>query len=68
MKTRKAYAAGLGKKWDVFISHSREDKEAFARPLAKALAASGLSIWFDELTLKNFPNGSELSVKLKIRR
>ena len=37
--------------WDVFISHAGEDKEAFVRPLALALRARGLSVWFDEFTL-----------------
>lgn len=37
--------------WDVFISHASEDKEDFVRPLAKALRACGLSVWFDEFTL-----------------
>jgi hypothetical protein len=52
MKLRKAYAAALGKKWDVFICHASEDKEGFVRPLATALQASGLSVWYDEFTLK----------------
>lgn len=51
-KTRKVYAAGLGKEWDVFISHASEDKEEFARPLADALKRLGLRVWFDEATLK----------------
>lgn len=38
--------------WDVFISHAWEDKEALARPLAKALEAAGLRVWYDEFTLK----------------
>jgi TIR domain-containing protein len=52
MKVRKAYAAGLGKQWDVFISHASEDKSEFVRPLAKALEVSGLLVWYDESTLK----------------
>ena len=40
------------KRWDVFISHAWEDKESFARPLAKALEAKGLRVWFDEFTLR----------------
>jgi hypothetical protein len=51
MKTRKVYAAGLGKKWDVFVCHASEDKDAFVRPLAKALEVSGLSVWYDESSL-----------------
>jgi formylglycine-generating enzyme required for sulfatase activity len=37
--------------WDVFVSHASEDKEAIARPLAQALEARGLRVWFDEFTL-----------------
>jgi len=37
--------------WDVFICHAWEDKESFVRPLAKALEAEGLRVWFDEFTL-----------------
>ena len=37
--------------WDVFISHAWEDKDSFARPLAEALQAKGLKVWFDEFTL-----------------
>jgi hypothetical protein len=51
MKTKKAYAAGLGKKWDVFVCHAGEDKNQFVRPLANALDGSGLSVWYDEFTL-----------------
>jgi hypothetical protein len=38
--------------WDVFVSHASEDKESFARPLAEALQATGLRVWFDESTLR----------------
>jgi len=51
MKTRKVYAAGLGKRWDVFISHASEDKDGFVRPLAAALQTSGLFPWYDESAL-----------------
>jgi hypothetical protein len=37
--------------WDVFISHASEDKDVIARPLAEALRAKGLKVWFDEATL-----------------
>ncbi len=40
------------KNWDVFISHATEDKDAVARPLADALIAAGLRVWYDEYTLK----------------
>jgi hypothetical protein len=46
------YAAGLGKQWDVFISHASEDKNEFVRPLADALSKSGLNIWYDEHSLQ----------------
>ncbi|HUF99820.1 MAG TPA: DUF1883 domain-containing protein, partial [Ilumatobacter sp.] len=38
--------------YDVFISHASEDKDAVARPLAVALQAAGVSVWFDEFTLR----------------
>jgi hypothetical protein len=41
-----------GSSWDVFISHASEDKEGFVRPLAEKLRTRGLSVWFDEVTLK----------------
>lgn len=52
MKIRKAYAAGLGKKWDVFVCHASEDKRDFVGSLAEGLEKSGLSVWYDEFTLK----------------
>ncbi len=38
-------------RYDVFISHASEDKEAFVRPLAEQLDQSGLRVWYDEFTL-----------------
>src|SRR5450432_638909 len=38
--------------WDVFISHASEDKDAVAKPLAAALKAAGLRVWYDEFSLK----------------
>ena len=38
--------------WDVFISHASEDKEAIATPLAEALRAKGLRVWYDDFALK----------------
>jgi hypothetical protein len=38
-------------KFDVFISHASEDKEAVARPLADLLVAAGISVWLDEREL-----------------
>jgi len=40
------------KEFDVFISHASEDKEVVAKPLAEKLTEFGLSVWFDEFTLK----------------
>jgi TIR domain len=50
----KAGSKGLrsSKKWDVFISHASEDKGDLVRPLADALVARGLSVWYDEFSLK----------------
>jgi hypothetical protein len=40
------------KRFDVFISHASEDKEAIVRPLAHALREHGLDVWYDEFELK----------------
>ena len=37
---------------DLFISHAGEDKEEYVRPLAHALQAAGLRVWYDEFELK----------------
>lgn len=37
---------------DLFISHASEDKENFVRPLANALIAEGVDVWFDEFELQ----------------
>jgi TIR domain len=39
-------------KFDVFVSHASEDKDAVARPLAAHLASKGHSVWYDEAILK----------------
>lgn len=44
-------ASSAGKKWNVFISHATEDKEAIAKPLADALVSAGLEVWYDEYAL-----------------
>jgi hypothetical protein len=41
-----------GQSYDVFVSHASEDKDEFVRPLANALIAAGLKVWFDEMTLR----------------
>lgn len=38
--------------WDLFISHASEDKPEIVRPLAEALTAFGLRVWYDEFELK----------------
>lgn len=38
--------------WDIFVSHASEDKAAFVEPLAQALSAFGLRVWYDNFTLK----------------
>ncbi len=38
--------------YDVFISHASEDKETFVRDLAGALVAAGVSVWYDEFSLR----------------
>lgn len=38
--------------YDLFISHASEDKEELVRPLALALEALGVRVWYDEFTLK----------------
>ncbi len=40
------------RRWDVFISHASEDKLEIATPLAKALEARGLEVWYDDFSLK----------------
>lgn len=37
--------------YDVFLSHASEDKDDVARPLAEALTARGVTVWFDELNI-----------------
>ena len=38
--------------FDLFISHASEDKDTFVRPLARALIAAGIKVWYDETTLR----------------
>ena len=39
-------------RWDAFVSHAGEDKETFVRPLVEALGRLGVSLWYDEVSLK----------------
>jgi hypothetical protein len=41
-----------GETYDVFISHASEDKDEVVRPLAEALRAEGLRVWYDEFELR----------------
>ena len=38
--------------WDLFISYASEDKTAFVAPLASALSAFGVNVWYDDYELK----------------
>ena len=38
--------------FDIFVSHTSEDKAEVVRPLASALQAAGLSVWYDEFELQ----------------
>jgi hypothetical protein len=40
------------REFDAFISHATEDKEGIVRPLAQALHAQGLRVWYDEFELQ----------------
>ena len=44
-------AARQQRDWKVFISHASEDKQGIAKPLADALIAKGLAVWYDTYTL-----------------
>jgi hypothetical protein len=37
--------------YDVFICHASEDKDPFVRPLAEALRAEHVEVWYDEFSL-----------------
>lgn len=51
----------IEKEWDVFISHSSEDKDTIVREMATLLTKFGLKVWYDEFTLKV---GDSLSQKI----
>jgi hypothetical protein len=38
-------------KYDVFLSHASEDKNAFAQPLSQKLLALNLNVWFDKISI-----------------
>jgi TIR domain len=41
------------KQWDFFISYAEEDKKEIATPLADALNARGLMVWYADYALKS---------------
>ena len=49
-----AFVADVGDRgdWDVFISYATEDKETVAGPLANALRALDVSVWYDDFELR----------------
>jgi hypothetical protein len=53
-KTRQLRTVGTEniEHWDAFVSHAWEDKETFVRPLVEALGRLGVSLWYDEVSLK----------------
>jgi hypothetical protein len=38
--------------YDLFICHAKEDKDDFVRPLAEALRARHIEVWYDEFSLR----------------
>lgn len=40
------------REFDVFVSHATEDKDDVVRPLAYALQARGVKVWYDEFELR----------------
>lgn len=52
MRVRLASRRRREEEWDVFISHASQDKEEIARPLADALKAKALRVWYDEFSLE----------------
>jgi len=51
-ETSPTFGEYVQREYDVFISHASEDKDDVVRPLAIALRARGLSVWYDEFELK----------------
>ena len=42
----------MSEMFDVFISHASPDKDGFVHPLAEALRALGVAVWYDEFSLE----------------
>jgi UDPglucose--hexose-1-phosphate uridylyltransferase len=38
--------------WDLFVCHASEDKDSIVRPLVQKMQEKGLTVWYDELSLK----------------
>lgn len=54
-----------GSTWDLFVSHSSQDKETFVRPLCRALSALGMRVWYDEDSIPpGFPIPRSISTGL----
>jgi hypothetical protein len=51
-ETLRVEAPSAEHKWDVFICHATEDKDAVVRSLAKELDGLGLRVWYDEFSLR----------------
>src|ERR1700735_20319 len=49
------------KKWDLFISHAKEDKKDVVEPLAINLERLGVRVWYDKLSLST---GDRLSATI----
>lgn len=60
-KTKQGTPSGKDQKWDLFICHASEDKDDVALPLADALIAKGLRVWYDDFELTV---GDSLSSKI----
>lgn len=51
-KERDAQSCLRDDEWDVFVSYASEDRQAVANPLANALKASGLRVWYDQFEIR----------------
>lgn len=47
-----SYLSSPEPKYDVVLSHAREDRKLIVRPLAKQLRERGFKVWFDETELR----------------
>lgn len=56
-----ATAARSGARYDVYVSHASEDRDAIARPLARELRERGYKVFFDDYTLAA---GDQLGAKI----